>query len=104
MTDEIFKSDFHYQNHTDTVTHKLTQPTEDLILNRNAELRKNKGVLKDLGSNSGTPWGRQLASIPMIMYEKACKDGYDLKSTNKEVAASEMHRFLATPEGKACLV
>jgi len=48
--DEVFRSEFHYQEHTGELTHKLTQPSEDLILQRNAELRKNPGVIQDLGS------------------------------------------------------
>ena len=102
---EILKSDVHYQEHTGVLTHKLTQPTEDLILDRNAELRRNQGVIQDLGAQSeGGAWGRQVASIPFIIFEQAKRDGYDLGCRNPETAGREMNRFLQSPAGKACLV
>jgi len=103
--DEVIRSEFHFQNHTGELTHKTSQPTEKIILNRNAELRKNGGSIMDLGSKGeGGTWGRQLASIPIIMYEKAIRDGFDLNSRDKTHAGLEMARFLKTPEGKTCLV
>lgn len=103
--DEVFRSDLHYQDHTDVVTHKLTQPTEDLILKRNAELRKNPGVIRDLGEQSKDgSFGRQVASIPFIMYYKAIRDGYELNSGDKEHRLKEMFRFLQSEEGKKCLI
>jgi len=103
MIDEVFKSDIHYQAHTDVVTHKVTQPSESIILERNKQLRNAPGAIKDLGAESST-WGRQLASIPFIMYEKALRDGFRFNSPDKDTANKEMQRFLATPEGKACMV
>jgi len=103
--DQVFKSDLHYQEHTGVLTHKLTQPSEDIILNRNAELRKNKGVIKDLGAGSeGGTWGRMVATIPLNILEKAKREGYDLDSTDKDFASKELFRFLNTPIGKACMV
>lgn len=103
--DSVIKSEVHYQEHTNTLTHKTTQPTENLILDRNAELRKNPGVIRDLGQGqSGGTWGRQVASIPFILFEKAIRDGYKLNSKDQKLAASEMHRFLQSAEGKTCLV
>ena len=59
----------------DQLHHLQTQPAEDLILNRNAELRKNPGVIRDLGAQgSGGTWGRQVASIPEIMYHAAIRN------------------------------
>lgn len=103
--DEVLRSDVHYQEHDGTLTHKLTQPTEDLILDRNAELRRNPGAIRDLGSQSeGGTWGRQVASIPFIIFEQAKRDGFDLSNKDQEIAGREMNRFLQTPMGKACLV
>jgi len=103
--DEVFKSGVHYQNHTDVLTHKLSQPSEQIILDRNSRLRNNEGVIQDLGAQSKDgAWGRQIASIPLIMFEKAIHDGYRLNSQNQKEAGLEMTRFLQTPEGKACLV
>jgi hypothetical protein len=105
MIDEVIQQDFHYQNHTDVLTARQTQPTEDLILSRNAELRKMPGALRDIGEGSeGGSFGRQIASVPIIMFEKAKRDGFDLSNTDSKIAGSEMHRFLQTNEGRMCLV
>jgi len=102
---EVLRSDVHYQEHTGVLTHKLTQPSEGLILDRNAELRRDKGALRDLGQGQeGGAWGRQVASIPFIMYEQAKRDGYDISNKDAEIAGREMNRFLQTPAGKSCLV
>lgn len=102
--DKVIRSDLHYQEHTGELTHKTSQPSEDVILARNAELRKNPGVIQDLGSQSGESWGRQVASIPLIMYEKAMRDGFDLNSKDAKHRSSETMRFLRSDEGKKCLV
>lgn len=103
--DGIIRSRVTFQEHTEELIHETTQPTEDLILSRNAELRKTDGAIQDLGSQlDGGVWGRQLASIPFIMYAKAIKDGYQLDAKDKELAGREMHRYLASEEGKKCLV
>lgn len=96
--DNVIKSDFHYQDHTGVLTHKMSQPSENLILERNAELRKNPGAVNDMS------FGRQVASIPMIMYEKALRDGYDLNSSDHKFAGTEMNRFLQSSDGKMCLI
>ena len=41
-----------FDTHIDEVAHIRTQPTENVILKRNAELRKNPGVIMDLGAKS----------------------------------------------------
>ena len=88
----------------DVLIHKTTQPTEDLILERNKELRKNPGAIRDLGEQSGESFGRLVASIPIIMFNKAIKDGYKLNSPDGDIAQKEMFRFLQSTEGKMCLV
>lgn len=103
--DSVIKSEVHYQEHDGVLTHKTSQPTEGIILDRNAELRKNAGAIRDLGKGSeGGTWGRQVASIPFITYEKAIRDGFQLNSKDKDHAGREMHRFLSTPEGQMCKV
>lgn len=98
----VIKSEFIAEG--DTLTHKTSQPTERIILDRNAELRKNSGAIQDLGAQTGETWGRMVASIPIIMYEKALREGFELNSKNSKHAEKEMQRFLATPEGQMCLV
>lgn len=103
--DEVLRSDIHFQEHTGVITHKLTQPSEDLILERAKELRRNKGALHDLGAQGkGGSWGRMLASIPRIMYEQAKRDGFELDHPDRVIRDRALNRFLRTPMGKACLV
>lgn len=101
--DDIYKQEVSFQGHTDEMVVKTTQPTEDIILERASELRKNPGAIRDLGKGTQS-WGRQIASIPIIMYQKAIKDGYNLNSKDSNIAGREMHRFLQSTEGKMCLV
>jgi hypothetical protein len=94
--DGVIKSEF--LTHIDEVCHKQTQPSEGLILARNAELRKNPGAIRDM------EWGRMVADIPMNMFEKAIRDGYALNHRDAKFAAREMNRYLQSTEGKLCLV
>lgn len=103
MQDGVFKSEVVFQKHEDKMYHKLTQPSEDIILNRNRELRKNQGAINDFGKGTQT-WGRMVASIPLNMFEKAKRDGYDLESKDAEIAQRELNRYLQSTEGKMCLV
>ena len=82
--DGVIKSEF--LTHIDEVAHKQTQPSENIILARNAELRNNPGSIKDM------EWGRMVASIPMNMFEKAIRDGYALNHYDADVAAAAMAR------------
>jgi hypothetical protein len=101
--DGVIKSDIHA--HLDEIAHVRTQPSENIILARNAELRKNPGAIRDLGAGKeGGVWGRQVASIPFNMFEKAIRDGYDLNNRDSSIATKEIHRYLASTEGKLCLV
>jgi hypothetical protein len=102
---DVIRSDLHYQEHDSTLTHVQTQPTEDLILTRNAELRKNPGVIRDLGQGQeGGSWGRQVASIPFIKFDRAIRDGYQINHPEASIRASECARYLRSEEGKKCLV
>ena len=103
--DEVFKTEFRADAHDDTLHHVLTQPSEDLIFEHNAELRKTPGLVRDLGKNSeGGTWGRHVAKVPMITWHMAIKQGFQLNAPDSEIAGREMHRFLLTEEGKKCLV
>ena len=102
--DNVIKSDVHFQAHNDTLTHVQTQPTENIILDRNAKLRNAPGAINDLGGNGSQSWGRQIASIPLVMYEAGIRAGYDMNSKDSKHAEKEMHRYLLTEEGKKCMV
>ncbi len=102
--DGVFKSEAHYQEHTGVMTNRLTQPSEDIILHRNAELRKNPGSMHELGAQSeGGVWGRHLCCIPFITYEQAKRDGFELDCKDTQHAEKELYRFLKTPAGAECL-
>lgn len=94
--DTVIKSEIIFEG--GILTHRTTQPTEDLILARNAELRKNPGVIQDMS------FGRMLASIPIIMFERAIRDGFDLNNRDSDISGREMARYLKTAEGRKCLV
>ena len=97
MVDPVIRSRIHYQAHTDTITHVMDQPSENHILERNAEIRKTN-ALGDLS------FGRQVASIPLIMWERAKRAGYDLESKDSKIAEKEIFRFLQSDLGKQCMV
>lgn len=101
--DGLFQSRIKYQAHEDKLYHALSQPTEDLILGRNAELRKNPGAVNDFGKGTQS-WGRLVASIPFIKYEQAKRDGFDLDCKDQQIAQQELNRFLKTTEGRMCLI
>lgn len=102
----IIKSEFHYQPCTEQVTHRTTQPTEDIILKRNQEVR-NSGLKLEFGVGDGAEggmWGRALCSVPFIKWEAAKRAGFDLDCPDQEIADRELMRFLKTEEGRKCLV
>ncbi len=98
LGDEVFKSELHYQPHEDKIYRHLTQPTENLILKRNAELRKNPDALRDLS------FGRLAATIPLNIFEHAIREGYQLNCPDAQIRQRDMMRFLKTPIGQTCLV
>jgi len=87
-------------DHTGEIAHRLHQPNASLILERNKKLR-NEPEAFDRAKKDKM---EQVASIPVIMWEKAIRDGYDLNCRDKEIADQELMRFLRSPEGRACLV
>jgi hypothetical protein len=94
--DGVIKSEF--LTHVDEVCHKQTQPYENIILARNAELRKNPGAIRNM------EWGQMVASIPMNMFEKAVRDGYQITHVDADISAREMARYLQSEDGKMCIV
>ncbi len=89
----------------DKLYHQQTQPTDTLIYERNAELRKNTGVIRDFGAQTSEgSWGRQVASIPMNDLEWARRNGYDIFSPDSKRASSELMRFLQSPLGQKSII
>jgi hypothetical protein len=97
MTGGVILSRVAFSDADGKVYHQTTQPNEDAILEENANLRKDNAY-RDLS------FGRQVASVPFIMWEKAIRDGYDLNSPDSEIAQKELFRFLRSPEGQICMV
>jgi len=99
----VLKSEFHMDNDMKLV-HTITQPTEDIILARNARLRNNPGAIRDLGAQSGETWGRQIASIPENLLLWASRNGYDIYNKDADIRSKEIFRFLQSDKGKPCLI
>jgi hypothetical protein len=97
MVSGVIRSRVVFDDADNKLYHEQTQPTEDIILEDNANLRKDN-ALRDLS------FGRQVASIPFILWDKAVRSGYDLNSPDSDIAAKELMRFLRSPEGQVCMV
>ncbi len=61
--DGLYLEEFRVCAHEDKIYRRLSQPSRDLILNQNAELRKNPGVIRDLS------FARHTFRIPKIDME-----------------------------------
>ena len=78
--DGVIKSEYKMQPSEGRLYRQMTQPDQGLILNRNAELRKNPGVIKDLS------FGRQVLTIPEVDYIALCRKYPVLvNGSNKEI-------------------
>lgn len=101
QTDGVLVSRYHVNKHEGRhgrTYHTLDQPSRKLILERNAELRKTPGTLKDLS------FGRQLASIPVLDYYALRQKFPKLRSSDAKERSEEMMRVLRMPEYKYLLV
>lgn len=61
--DGLYLEEYRVCAHEGKIYRRLSQPDRDLILKRNAELRKNPGVIRDLS------FARHTFSIPKIDFE-----------------------------------
>lgn len=59
-SDAVTVSQYRYHAADGTINRRIVQPDRDLILARNAELRKNKGVIRDLS------FARLALRIPVV--------------------------------------
>lgn len=94
--DGVFKSLIRTEGNK--ITRILTQPTEEIILERNNELRKNKGALRDLS------FGRQVASIPLNDFEMLRRKYPDLTEGDAEQRQNRLTKILSSSEGRKYLV
>lgn len=104
MNDVVLASHINIDN-DGVATHVITQPTEDIILERNKQLRQNPAALRDLGQGSeGGSWGRLVATIPENLLIWASRNGYDVFCKDNDISSKELFRFLQSEKGQACLV
>lgn len=99
--DGVMRVDYHHCAHegrNGRTYATLDQPSRKLILERNAELRKTPGTLKDLS------FGRQLASIPLLDYYELQRKFPRLRTDDVKDRSEEMMRILRMPEYSYLLV
>ena len=94
--DEVFKSEYEVQG--DKLVRALTQPTENLILERNNELRKNPGMIRDLS------FGRWLATIPFNDIEALRRKYPELVHGDAQLVAQTWMKIFHMPEYRKFLV
>ena len=82
--DGLFRTKSVFQPHENKLYVEKTQLNEGLILAANAEKQKREQRPMD--------WGKQVASIPQIMYQKWCKENPELRSKDKEDPQPETAR------------
>ena len=93
--DEIFQIKLKQEG--DKLIRTLHQPTNNIILERNNELRKNPGAQKDL------TFGRQVANIPFEEYEMLRRKYPDLIHGDSEQRQNRLMKILASSEGRKYL-
>jgi len=87
LSDGIIATRWHEQAHTgETVVEQVQDTTA--ILERNAELKKNPDALRDMD------FGRQVASIPLVVYYDWQRKYPELRSTDSEVANAKFMQLL----------
>lgn len=87
-----------HQSDEDEVTGTLHQPTRNMILERNQELRNNPGTLRDF------TFGSHVACIPLEDLF-ALKQKYPgLRSRDAKIRSKTMIDILRSPEGRKFLV
>ncbi len=94
--DGLFQSRYVYQPHEGRLYRELTQPNEDLILERNKQ-RRNMNQRK-------MEWGRMVADIPHNAWEALCRKYPDLRARDREIREKALMSLLKSPEGAPFLV
>lgn len=87
-----YKLDYKVCPHENKVYRQMTQPSADLILARNAELRKNPGVINDLS------FGRYHLSIPLNDFEMLRRKHPELRSSDNSVRTAWYKKFIKSSD------
>jgi hypothetical protein len=90
--DGVLRFDYFESPHEGKVHRRTSQPSADLILNRNAELRKNPGALRDLS------FGRLVLNIPVNDLEMLERKYPELRSPDSTERTAAWARFTASAE------
>jgi hypothetical protein len=98
VVDGEYLLEYKHDTASNVMHRRMTQITEDIILARNYEMRKNPGILNDLS------FGRKMASIPLGLWEAAKRKYPELNAPDNETRQKALLKFLKTEEGKKCLV
>ena len=89
--DGLFQTKSVYQPHENLLYVEKSQINEKTILAANAEKQKMEQRKMD--------WGRQVASIPHILYDKWCRENPELRSKDKEVRGKKLLELIrANPQ------
>jgi hypothetical protein len=101
--DGLFKSAIREEQ--DHSVHEWSQPSEDLIAHHVQRRRLEPEAVRDLtDEETGETWGRQVASIPFVVWYKAIKDGFQLNHRDTKFANEELWRFMRSEEGQKWIV
>ena len=92
QSDGVIQSEYKMQPSEGVLYRQMTQPERSLILNRNAELRKNPGVLQDLS------YGRQMLSIPEVDYIALCRKYPVLVNGSNDEITTFYKKFIRSTE------
>jgi hypothetical protein len=96
--DGVIKVDTHHVQHTGQFVMRTTQPTEDLIYERNAELQKDRA----LTSGNNLLGMQYVGEIPMILLNKWMREDPEMKAKDPAIRNAALYRHIkATPE---CMV
>lgn len=84
--DGLFQTKSVYQPHENKLYVEKTQLNEGLILRANAEKQKMEQRRME--------WGRQVASIPHILYDKWCREHPEMRSPDKEIRSRKLLQLI----------
>jgi len=84
--DGLFKTRSIFQPHENKLYVEKTQLNENLILRSNAEKQKMEQRKME--------WGRQVASIPHILYDKWCREHPEMRSSDKQIRSAKLLQLI----------
>lgn len=84
--DGLFRTKSVFQPHENKLYVEKTQLNEGLILAANAEKQKMEQRKME--------WGRQVASIPHILYEKWCRENPEMRSKDKQIRSRKLLQLI----------